>query len=90
MIRQLLDQTLQLPQGQRLEPHARDVGKGWVRSPGTNTYKVVGESGQTLSVIDAWCVEGACYGYVQYDATGQRYLDRKVFSFASHCPGSAQ
>ncbi|MDX1590190.1 MAG: hypothetical protein R3296_14770 [Oleiphilaceae bacterium] len=87
MIRQLLDQTLQLPQGQHLEPHARDVGQDWVRSPGTNTYKVVGEAGQTLSVIDAWCVEGACYGYVKYDATGQRYLDRKVFSLSASRAG---
>lgn len=85
MIETWLQGALKLAPSEHLEPYQRAAGLEGGRSEErgmgtTRTYRLVSDEGETTAVIDGWCVDGACYGYVRFDASGEVVTGREVFS----------
>lgn len=81
MIEALLHDVLNLRPNEHLEPYERSISPQNVREVGsTETFRLVSDSGETTAVIDGWCFDGACYGYVRFDASGENVVGREVFS----------
>lgn len=83
MIEALLQDVLDIRPNEHLEPYERSVSQQNERDIGsTETFRLVNETGETTAVIDGWCFDGACYGYVRFDASGENVIGREVFSLS--------
>lgn len=81
MIEALLQDALKLNPSEHLEPYHRTASLEGGKDVGsTETFRLVSDSGETTAVIDGWCFDGACYGYVRFDASGEVVIGREVFS----------
>ncbi|SFL83037.1 hypothetical protein [Marinobacter zhejiangensis] len=81
MIESLLQGALKLSTDVHLEPYQRgsNLTDGFTVGS-TKSFRLVNDAGETTAVIDGWCFDGACYGYVQFDAAGEVVVSREVFS----------